>query len=165
MTLYTPVALKLHAFGLQRLHDPNWTGMEMFDQLKGPVRRDGFHDRELCAYLSQLIVSIGFDGMDSPRDTEPKKWMGRVNIPIWAKDMDLVAASDRGFCAQCKAAITMELEADDHFDHMVPLARGGCNDIVNLQLLCQACNLKKSKNEVPIYSSIPPYLLRFHREQ
>jgi len=42
MDLYTPVALKLHAFGLQRLHDPNWTGMELFDQLKHPVRREGF---------------------------------------------------------------------------------------------------------------------------
>ncbi len=42
MDVYTPVALKLHAFGLERLQDPNWTGMELFDYLKRPVRRDAF---------------------------------------------------------------------------------------------------------------------------
>jgi hypothetical protein len=229
MDVYTPVALKLHAFGLERLQDPNWTGMELFDQLKRPVRKDGFlttfqkdgflywlgdllfrdylvsdsyvedlrgeylvwylenyaeflkhhgadnggkslarlsklvtkiddlleedqekywrvvdservqeklvdlfrtlrnkneglfdkvaplyaanyadrvfHDRELCYYLSQLIVTIGFDGMDSPDDTEPKQWMDRVNIPVWVKE--LVQARDRGHCAECRAAITL----------------------------------------------------------
>ena len=72
---------------------------------------------------------------------------------------------DKGKCAQCGVDIVMGLEADDHFDHMVPLSRGGCNDIVNLQLFCQGCNLNKSNKDVPIHSSIPPYLLRFHREK
>jgi 5-methylcytosine-specific restriction endonuclease McrA len=89
--------------------------------------------------------------------------MDWVNTPGWEKE--LVVARDRGKCAQCKADITMELDADDHFDHMVPLSRGGCNDIVNLQLLCDQCNLKKSDKEVSIYSSIPPYLRRYHREK
>jgi len=34
----TSIALKLHAFGLTQLHDPNWTGMEMFDRLKQHTR-------------------------------------------------------------------------------------------------------------------------------
>lgn len=36
--VYVPVALKLHAFGLSRLHDPNWTGMTLFDHVKQHVR-------------------------------------------------------------------------------------------------------------------------------
>ena len=34
----TSIALKLHAYGLTQLHDPNWTGMELFDRLKQHVR-------------------------------------------------------------------------------------------------------------------------------
>lgn len=287
MQFYAPVALKLHAFGLRRLHDPNWTGTWLYDELKRPVRqgellhrfeKDGFlpwlgrmlfdeymvgdryferlrgeyllwhledycaflllhkadkgldslkrleakigkigavyktdehryfrllrsesvnaklfdlyctvrnenesmiravgreyaanyadrvfHDRELCGYLSQLLVQIGIDGMDSPHDTEPKQWVDRVNIPAWAKKA--VVARDQGVCGKCGANITMRLEADDHFDHMVPISRGGCNDLVNLQMLCEKCNLNKSDKQVPIQSSIPPYMLRFHRKK
>src|ERR1700722_10487451 len=36
--VYTPLALKLHAFGLRHLFDPNWTGMVLFDKLKQHVR-------------------------------------------------------------------------------------------------------------------------------
>ncbi len=31
-----------------------------------------------------------------------------------------------------------------NFDHMIPLAVGGLNDITNLQLLCRECNAAKS---------------------
>jgi len=34
----TSIALKLHAYGLTQLHDPNWTGMEMFDRVKQHTR-------------------------------------------------------------------------------------------------------------------------------
>ncbi len=221
MVYHTPIALKLHSFGLQRVQDPNWTGLQLFYALKCPIRTEGFlqkfekdgflfwlgnllfdeymrtddyieniqseyliwyledyceflrchqataalksltrlekklenindlysndenkyfrviesdktreklfalhtkvrdwnvelidsvssayaanyadrvfHDRELCGYLSQLIVSTGFDGMDSPHDTEPKQWMDRATIPAWARD--LVVVRDRGRCA------------------------------------------------------------------
>lgn len=287
MEFYIPVALKLHAFGLRRLNDPSWTGANLYDEVKRPVRqgillqkfeKDGFlpwlgrmlfdeymvsdqyveslrgeyllwhledyiaflrfhkavrgidslmrletkiekietlyeldeeryyrllrsasvreklidlyctlrnenelmirsvgeeyaanyadrvfHDRELCGYLSQLLVQIGIDGMDSPDDTEPKQWVDRVNIPVWAKKA--VISRDQGCCSECSANIAMRLEADAHFDHMVPISRGGCNDLVNLQMLCEKCNLKKSDKHVPIQSSIPPYMLRFQRKK
>jgi hypothetical protein len=35
-----------------------------------------------------------------------------------------------------------------HIDHIIPLDYNGSNDLKNLQLLCQSCNLKKS-NKIP----------------
>jgi len=281
--IYTPFALKLHAYGLGHLQDPNWTGMELFDSLKQHVRRrrkpyllhefaeqgvlyhlglwlydefvnwdhrfeaqdcedlswyledlvaflvaggcaepsrwirrtqrvtnyfgsiydglddtkyyeklDGarstlhrlhneladmhsdiiadlaplyaadyadrvFHDRQLCAFIAELLVAIGFNGAQHDDDT-PQQWVERKSPPAWARKA--VYARDRGKCANCSADIVMELDDNDHIDHIIPLARGGCNDLVNLQLLCQACNLVKSDGIALVTSSIPPYITR-----
>ena len=34
-----------------------------------------------------------------------------------------------------------------HIDHIVPLACGGTNEKINLQILCQPCHFEKTKNE------------------
>lgn len=44
-----------------------------------------------------------------------------------------------GKCACCKTSI----EEKYHVDHIIPLAAGGSNDRMNLQLLCPPCNLSK----------------------
>lgn len=51
----------------------------------------------------------------------------------------------------------MELLARPHIDHIFPLALGGSNDLVNLQLLCETCNLKKSASWGEIKPSVPRY--------
>jgi 5-methylcytosine-specific restriction endonuclease McrA len=43
---------------------------------------------------------------------------------------------------------------------MFPLVRGGCNDLVNLQLLCSSCNQKKLDRAETTTSSVPRYILR-----
>jgi hypothetical protein len=43
-----------------------------------------------------------------------------------------------GQCAECGATQYLE------FDHVIPVAKGGSNSDVNVQLLCRGCNLKKS---------------------
>jgi hypothetical protein len=43
-----------------------------------------------------------------------------------------------GRCAECNATQYLK------FDHIIPVARGGSNSDANVQLLCRACNLKKS---------------------
>lgn len=72
----------------------------------------------------------------------------RVNIPKWTKRA--VYYRDRGLCTICQCDLSGELNISnrEHFDHIVPLAKGGLNDVSNIQLLCQDCNLKKRDIEI-----------------
>lgn len=45
---------------------------------------------------------------------------------------------------QCQSCGQTKLEAELTIDHIIPLARGGTNDISNLQTLCRTCNQKKT---------------------
>jgi HNH endonuclease len=53
---------------------------------------------------------------------------------------------ERGRCAECGNDLSWVLDslAREHFDHVVPLAQGGLNDVTNIQLLCASCNLAKA---------------------
>ncbi|NES98904.1 MAG: HNH endonuclease [Desertifilum sp. SIO1I2] len=44
---------------------------------------------------------------------------------------------------QCQACGKTQLETELNIDHIIPLARGGSNDISNLQTLCRTCNQSK----------------------
>ncbi|MBK7922175.1 MAG: HNH endonuclease [Gemmatimonadetes bacterium] len=72
----------------------------------------------------------------------------------------MLHSRDRGKCSLCQKDLDHELQSDPHIDHLVPLARGGCNDIVNLQQLCSQCNLAKGPLEVECLSSVPGYIRR-----
>lgn len=43
------------------------------------------------------------------------------------------------YCGHRRAAYSMEI------DHMVPVVKGGSNDIGNLQVICRQCNLRKGQ--------------------
>ncbi len=72
----------------------------------------------------------------------------RVAVPTFAKDA--VYHRDQGECRICKKAVDRLLrpEEKERYDHIVPLAAGGANDVTNLQLLCQRCNSDKSARSV-----------------
>jgi hypothetical protein len=114
------------------------------------------HDRQLCAFIAQLLLQIGFDG-ENLRGV-PEQWVKRGTWPTSIKR--IIAARDRGKCAECSVDILQELEASAHLDHIVPISRGGCNDIVNLQLLCARCNRKKRDQDRDVRSSVPRYIKR-----
>jgi hypothetical protein len=48
-----------------------------------------------------------------------------------------VSARDGGRCRKCGS--TQQL----HFDHVIPVSKGGANTAANIQLLCGACNRAK----------------------
>jgi HNH endonuclease len=48
-----------------------------------------------------------------------------------------VSARDGGRCRKCGS--TQQL----HFDHVIPVSRGGANTVANIQLLCGPCNRTK----------------------
>ena len=115
------------------------------------------HDRQLCAFISQLLLTIGFDGREAEGE-DPKQWIERTAWPERVKA--ILRSRDRGACAQCGVNIVLEMDEESHIDHIVPLSRGGTNDIVNLQFLCAPCNLEKYATRVDVKSSVPEYLRR-----
>lgn len=113
------------------------------------------HDRQLCFLIAETVMDIGFDGetMEGIRS----QWVRRTRWPARVKV--ILNARDRGKCASCGTDISMELQAEQQIDHMFPISKGGCNDMVNLQLLCSTCNLKKLTNtKKRVASSVPRYI-------
>jgi hypothetical protein len=68
----------------------------------------------------------------------------RLAVPHWLRRG--VFYRDNGRCVTCARDLTgADILGDAvHFDHMVPIAVGGCNDPTNFQLLCDGCNRKKA---------------------
>ncbi len=114
------------------------------------------HDRQLCHFIAQTVMHIGFDG--ETIDGLGTQWVERERWPAWIKS--ILHARDRGKCALCGVDIVQELREEGHIDHMFPIARGGCNDLVNLQLLCSKCNLAKLDHAAGVTTSVPQYIRR-----
>jgi len=114
------------------------------------------HDRQLYNFIARTLMDIGFDG-----ETEEglrKQWVQRER---WrATVRSILLARDRGKCASCGIDIVQELREAGHIDHMFPIARGGCNDVVNLQLLCSKCNLTKRDESTEVANSVPRSIRR-----
>jgi 5-methylcytosine-specific restriction endonuclease McrA len=56
-----------------------------------------------------------------------------------ANDIAKLLILQRQRCIYCTKKL-----AKYHIDHIMPIALGGTNDVDNVQLLCQGCNLRKS---------------------
>jgi 5-methylcytosine-specific restriction endonuclease McrA len=48
-----------------------------------------------------------------------------------------VSARDGGRCRKCGSSEKL------HFDHVIPVSKGGANTVANIQLLCGVCNRAK----------------------
>jgi HNH endonuclease/Homing endonuclease associated repeat len=65
----------------------------------------------------------------------------RKTIPL--KDRWAVLKRDNYQCAKCGSAPSNDHSVELEVDHDVPVAKGGSNDINNLQTLCRKCNQGK----------------------
>jgi hypothetical protein len=74
----------------------------------------------------------------------------RISIPLWAQRA--VFFRDHGCCVFCGKDLSgiMHITEDReiHYDHIISLDSHGINDVSNLQLSCQQCNLKKNKGSI-----------------
>jgi 5-methylcytosine-specific restriction endonuclease McrA len=50
---------------------------------------------------------------------------------------------------QCQGCGQTQTETTLNIDHIIPLAKGGSNDMSNLQTLCQTCNQNKKHHLDP----------------
>jgi hypothetical protein len=114
------------------------------------------HDRQLCNFIARTVMDIGFDG--ETVEGLRKQWVRRERWPATVRS--ILLARDRGKCASCGVDIVQELQEAGHIDHMFSIGRGGCNDVVNLQLLCSKCNLRKGGENTEATSSVPRYIRR-----
>ena len=80
----------------------------------------------LRAAVANLEAAVEFQRSGSKRDPIPE----HVKLTVWARD--------GGACVRCGSKQAL------HFDHIIPVARGGGNSEENIQILCQTCNLRKS---------------------
>jgi hypothetical protein len=116
-----------------------------------------FQNRELLLLFNKMmarqIEEVDLEG-ESDLDEEyqgkfasPGK-LKRTNIPTWVRRA--VYFRDRGLCTLCHRDLSGDLNLSnrEQFDHIVPLAQGGLNDVSNIQLLCDDCNRKKSGIEI-----------------
>lgn len=109
-----------------------------------------FANRRLLANLNDLLartVQLNFSD-DLPDDIahlfDRTGKLKRVAVPEWVKRA--VFHRDRGMCSSCNKDLSglVSAQPDRHYDHIVPLAIGDLNDVTNIQLLCEACNLAKA---------------------
>ena len=80
----------------------------------------------------QISLTINFKTNEAPL---PYEQTTRSPIPEAVRSE--VWRRDSGKCVQCGS------KANLHFDHIIPVSKGGASSVQNLQLLCQKCNLSK----------------------
>jgi len=102
------------------------------------------------------VMMAGVIGRSSLEEVpEEKKYpfrkegvLKRVAIPVWVQRA--VFHRDRALCVLCHRDLSGIISVGniENYDHIVPLAEGGLNDVSNIQLLCAECNSKKKHHRI-----------------
>ncbi len=128
---------------------------ELFHKITNEVFYLLFNNRDVLLRYNRMVAQhMDFEYNKTIEDPDIRKYFNntgflrRVRIPEWIKRA--VFFRDRGKCCLCLKDLSGLLTpaTDCHYDHIVPLAQGGLNDVTNLQLLCSSCNLKKNKHYI-----------------
>ena len=132
---------------------------ELFEKISNEIFSVMFLNRRILQLFNIMMANILSDLDVDEAEEENRAFFSKIGvlkrarIPQWAKKA--VFYRDRGKCVICNKDLRgiLSLQDDYNFDHIVPLASGGLNDISNLQLLCENCNKSKghSSCETSLY--------------
>lgn len=118
-----------------------------------------FQNRNLLMIFNQMMA----DELENKVDIDPPVEQGslfsrpgflkRTTIPKWVKRA--VYFRDRGRCVICDKDLSGMLnpENQENYDHIVPLAKHGLNDVSNIQLLCKECNQNEKRAGTAVTSN------------
>ncbi|RZI40512.1 HNH endonuclease [Herbaspirillum sp. HC18] len=94
------------------------------------VKKQAFEEQaelsRLKATVNNLERALEYARTEQRREPIPES----VKLLVWARD--------KGACVKCGSQENL------HFDHVIPVAKGGGNSEENIQILCRICNLRKS---------------------
>lgn len=97
--------------------------------------RPMWHIGDGCGGYVRQLIEQAFDEAGLRRDRPAPSKDKRKPIPYNLRA--LVFARDDLRCVRCGSDVYLTI------DHIIPLARGGTDDIENLQTLCRPCNAAK----------------------
>lgn len=132
---------------------------ELIEQIVKEVFHITFQNRELMMLFNQLIAGSLEYRNEFPPPEEFKKFFNkhgklkRCSIPKWVKRA--VFFRDKGRCILCNKDLTgiININNIENYDHIVPLAMYGLNDVSNIQLLCKECNQIEKKDKSVVTSA------------
>lgn len=57
----------------------------------------------------------------------------------------------KGLCAYCQCQMAVTGRLRETIDHIIPISKGGSNDLTNIVLACRECNLSKSDQDLDVF--------------
>jgi hypothetical protein len=127
---------------------------DLYEEIADEVFYIMFNNREALLEFNYIVAEHMDININDIEDADIRKLFNkkghlkRVKIPEWCKKA--VFFRDRGRCCLCTADLsgTLSINSKKHYDHIISLAKGGLNDVSNIQLLCSKCNLEKNMHKI-----------------
>lgn len=91
------------------------------------------NDSLCCFYIEEISASS-----IHPASYNPIKYFERESIPEYIRNYVMIRSN-----GQCELRLDGCMGVATEVDHIIPVSKGGSNDVNNLQASCSSCNKKK----------------------